>query len=54
MTDNEKQKIISRIDFEEKWLLNVFRNENKISLKDAEIAMSGIRSVISELKGEQE
>ena len=52
MTDEEYKKIIKQIDFEEKWLFSVFRNENKISLKDIEIAMSGIRSVIAELKGE--
>ena len=50
----KQEKIIAKIDFEEKWLFSIFRNENKISLKDIQIAMSGLRSVIAELKGEQE
>lgn len=50
MTDEEYQKIISRIDFEEKWLFDVYAKEYKVSIKDIEIAMSGIRSAVSKLK----
>ena len=52
MTDEEYKKIISRIDFEEKWLFDVYAKEYKVSIKDIEIAMSGIRSVVSGLKEE--
>ena len=45
---DKEQKILDKIDFEEKWLLDVFRNENKISLKDVEIAMSAIRHIVKE------
>ena len=44
------EKIIKKIEFEEKWLMQIYSKEGKISLEDIEIAMSGIRSVISEQK----
>ena len=47
------EKINEKIDFEEKWLFDVFAKEYKIRTKDIEIAMSGIRRVVAELKGEQ-
>ena len=50
MTDEEIKKIISRIDFEEKWLFDVYTKEYKVSIKDIEIAMSGIKSVVSGMK----
>lgn len=51
MTNSEKKKIIDKINFEEKWLFNLYA-ENRLSTGDIDIAMSAIRSVISELKGE--
>ena len=54
MTDEELEKIIAKIDFEEKWLIDIKVNNGFISIADIEVAMNGIRSVISELKGEQE
>lgn len=51
---DELEKIIKKIDFEEKWLFDLYVKEYKVSTKDIKIAMSGIRSVIAELKGEQE
>lgn len=51
----EFEKILDKIDFEERWLLSIFRNESKISLKDIEIAMNGIRSVVMcEIKQSQQ
>lgn len=52
MTDEESKKIIERIELEEKWLINVKMEDGSISIADIEIAMCAIRSVISELKGE--
>lgn len=53
MTDEENKKIIERIELEEKWLINVKTKNGFISIADIEIAMSGIRSIISELKGNE-
>lgn len=53
MTDEENKKIIERIELEETWLYNVKTKNGFISIADIEIAMSAIRSVIAELKGEQ-
>ena len=47
------EKVEEKIDFEEKWLLAVFSDNGRILLKDVEIAISGIRSVIADMKGEQ-
>lgn len=47
------EKVEEKIDFEEKWLKDIKMNNGFISIADIEVAMSGIRSVISELKGEQ-
>lgn len=52
MTDNEYNEIVKKIDFEEKWLFDIYAKEYRVGTKDIEIAMSGIRSVVSELKGE--
>lgn len=46
----ELEKIIAKIDFEEKWLLDVYAKEYRVSANDIKIAMSGIRSVVSGLK----
>lgn len=54
MTDEELEKIIAKIDFEEKWLIDIKMENGFISIADIEVAMSGIRSFIAELKGEQE
>lgn len=54
MTDEERKNIIEKIDFEEKWLLDVYAKEYKVSYKDIQIAMSGIRSVVSKPKEEYE
>ena len=54
MTNEERQKIIDKINFEEKWLIDIKMNNGFISIADIEVAMSGIRSVIAELKGETE
>lgn len=51
-TIEELEKIIDKIDFEEKWLINIKMDNGFISIADIEIAMSGIRRVVSELKGE--
>ena len=50
----ELEKIKAKIDFEEKWLKNIKMENGFISIADIEVALSGIRSVISELKEEQE
>lgn len=52
MTDNEYNEIVKKINFEEKWLLDVYAKEYRVGTKDIEIAMSGIRNVVSELKGD--
>lgn len=52
MTDEERKNIIEKIDFEEKWLLDIYAKEYKVSYKDIQIAMNGIRNVVSKLKGE--
>ena len=52
--NKELEKILDKIDFEEKWLFDLYVKEYRISTKDIQIAMSGIKSVIVELKGEQE
>ena len=49
----ELEKIIAKIDFEEKWLIDIKMNNGFISIADIEVAMSGIRSFIAELKGEK-
>lgn len=49
----ELEKVEEKIDFEEKWLKNIKMENGFISIADIEVAMSGIRSVISELKGKQ-
>ena len=54
MTNEERQKIIDKINFEEKWLKNIKMENGFISIADIEVAMSGIRSVIAELKREYE
>lgn len=48
MTDEERKKIIERIDFEEKWLFNVCVKEYRVNTNDIEIAMNGIRAVVIE------
>lgn len=52
MSDTEKQAILTKINFEEKWLIDIKVNNGFISIADIEVAMSGIRSFISEPKGE--
>lgn len=52
MTDEELEKIIAKIDFEEKWLIDIKMENGFISIADIEVAMSGIRSFIAKLKGE--
>lgn len=52
MTDEELEKIIDKIDFEEKWLINIKTENGFISISDIRIAMCRIRQVVSELKGE--
>ena len=52
MTDNEYNEIVKKIDFEEKWLLDIYTKQYRVGTKDIEIAMSGVRSVVSKLKGE--
>lgn len=54
MTDEERQKIIAKIDFEEKWLFDIYTKQYRVNINDIEIAMSGIRSAVSKLKGETE
>jgi hypothetical protein len=46
------KKVEEKIDFEEKWLIDIKMNNGFISIADIEVAMSGIRSFIAELKGE--
>lgn len=46
-----RAKIYEEIDFEEKWLNDVFWKDKGITLRDIEIAMNGIRHVV---KGELE
>jgi len=46
-----RAKINEEIDFEEKWLNDVFWKDKDITLRDIEIAMNGIRHVV---KGELE
>ncbi len=52
--EEELESIKAKIDFEEKWLTDIKMNNGFISIADIEVAMSGIRSVITELKGEKE
>ena len=44
--------IIAEIDFEKKWLVNVKMENGYISIADIEIAMSRIKSVVADLKGD--
>lgn len=46
----EFEKIIAEIDFEEKWLLDVYVKEYKVSESDIRIAMSAIRHAVSNIK----
>lgn len=47
------EKIIDKIDFEEKWLINIKTENGFISIADIRIAMCRIGQVVSsELKGE--
>lgn len=49
----ELEKIIDKIDFEEKWLINIKTENGFISIADIRIAMCRIGQVVSsELKGE--
>ena len=50
--EEELEQIKAKIDFEENWLKNIKMENGFISIADIEVAMSGIRSVIAELKGE--
>lgn len=47
MSDEERQKIIAQIDFEEKWLTDIKMENGFISLADIRTAMNGIRIIIS-------
>lgn len=53
MTDKEHEKIIAKIDFEEKWLINVKMDNGFISIADIGIAMNGIRAVVIETDKEK-
>lgn len=53
MTDEERKKIIERIDFEEKWLFHVCEKEYRVNTNDIEIAMNGIRAVVIEADKEK-
>ena len=48
MTDKEHEKIIAKIDFEEKWLINIKMDNGFISMADVRIAMCTIRQVVME------
>lgn len=50
MTDKEIAKIIDKIDFEEKWLINIKTENGFISIADIKIAISAIRYVVSKEK----
>ncbi len=52
MTDEERAKIIADIDFEEKWLLDVYAKEYRVTAQDIKIAMSAIRVTVARMKGE--
>lgn len=52
MKDNEYNEIVKEIDFEEKWLFDVYVKQYRINIKDVEIALAGIRSIAFKLKGE--
>lgn len=46
MSDEERKEIIDRIDFEEKWLIDIKMDNGFLSIADIEIAMDSIRKVI--------
>lgn len=50
MTTEEKEKLISQIAFEERWLCDVLHENEKISTMDIKIAMDGIRNTIKHFK----
>lgn len=52
MTDEEYTQIIDKINFEEKWLLDLYAKQYKVSANDIHIAMSSIRSIIQIPGGE--
>lgn len=52
MNDEEYKAIIFKIDFEEKWLTDIKMKNGFIPKADIEIAMSEIRNIVTELKGE--
>lgn len=54
MKYEEYEKIIEKINFEEKWLSNLDLN-NRLNKKNVEIAMSAIKNVLRDiLKGSNE
>lgn len=46
-------KVEKQIDFEQKWLSDVLKEEGNISMRNVDIAMSGIRHKLDELKGQE-
>ena len=52
MTNVEKQTIIAKINFEERWLKDIKMDNGFMSIADIEVAMSSIRSVVEELTGD--
>ena len=46
--------IISEINFEEKWLINVKMENGFVSIADIEIAMNRIKRIVKDLKGDSE
>ena len=51
MNSNE---IVKKIDFEEKWLINVKMDNGFIAISDIQMAMSAIRYVVSKLNEKKE
>lgn len=45
-----QDEIAQKIDFEEKWLLDIYEKQHRVGAKDIEIAMSAIRHIVSKLK----
>lgn len=51
LLETELEKINDKIDFEEKWLINIKMDNGFISIADIETALNGIRHAVSELEG---
>lgn len=46
---SKKEKLLKQIEFEEKWLLDVYVKDRKVSFKDINIAIGAIKKAVKEM-----